>query len=128
MRLKLHHARRMHRAVALVSGIFGPLRYNGRVQVVWKAIAAAWEPYLGEWLAEERARNATTRLMLGGELTEERVADVLTRCFMAATKPMYKLPYRLTGSAVIDAVTAAVEALAALSDRGAITLKPQNLH
>lgn len=77
------------------------------------AITVAWEPFLGAELAEERARDVATILIAGSEpLTPERVSDVLTRCFLRASQPMYG-GKRLSGSSVIDAVNDAIEALAA---------------
>jgi hypothetical protein len=81
------------------------------VEAVVRLIADAWEPYLGPELAEERARDAATVLVAGKELSEEHVASTLTRCFLRAMRPPYNRP-RMSGSMVVDAVQAAIEALA----------------
>jgi hypothetical protein len=79
------------------------------MEAVVRSIADAWEPYLGAVLAEERARDAATVLMVS-ELSPEHVADTLTRCFLRATQPPYSVR-RFSGSTVVDAVQAAVDAL-----------------
>ena len=78
--------------------------------MVVSIIADAWAPYLGRQLAEERARDAATILLLKPDLGPKEVADTLTRCFFRVVREPYNL--NLSGSTVIDAVNDAIEALA----------------
>jgi hypothetical protein len=77
----------------------------------WQILAAAWEPYLGADSAEERARNAATLLMREEPLTEEEMVSILTRTVAMAVSPTYG-GHRLSGSMIVDAVQAALTALA----------------
>lgn len=77
----------------------------------WQVIAEAWEPFLGASVAEERARNAETVLRHLEELTPESVTSTLSRILMMARLPEYG-SVALNGSTVIDAVHAAVKAMA----------------
>jgi hypothetical protein len=76
----------------------------------WEAIRDAWAPYVGERIAEERARNAALVLQGHSPPSRRKTRRALCRSLVMATTPLYG-GVRLTAATVLEAVDAAAEAL-----------------